>query len=227
LPGGGSLAIEPTRALTAIDVDLGERKGADAKRVTRQANLAALAESARLLRLKGLGGLVVLDSWAAGTTAMRCWPRTSRPSRRTIPAFPMAPSAFRDHGTLHSRAHAARSWISCAAPTARSATAPLAQRLIRRLEAEAVAQPGARLAAACAPAIAAAGRAAWQPAGRTHRARFTIDPDPARPRDRFDVGAARASRSAPSAASRSRPSTARSARAAAADVGPAGWLTGR
>src|SRR5205085_11837263 len=61
LPGGGALAIEPTRALTAIDVDLGERKGADAKRVTRQANLSALTEAARLLRLKGLGGLVVVD----------------------------------------------------------------------------------------------------------------------------------------------------------------------
>lgn len=56
LPGGGTLAIEPTRALTAIDVDLGEQKGADAKRVARRANLAALAEAARLLRLKGLGG---------------------------------------------------------------------------------------------------------------------------------------------------------------------------
>jgi len=61
LPGGGTLAIEPTRALVAIDVDLGERKGADAKRVTRQANLAALTVAARLLRLKGLGGIVVID----------------------------------------------------------------------------------------------------------------------------------------------------------------------
>ena len=61
LAGGGTIAIEPTRALTAIDVDVGSRKGADAKRVTRQANLAALGTAARLLRLKGLGGLVVVD----------------------------------------------------------------------------------------------------------------------------------------------------------------------
>ncbi|HEX5379912.1 MAG TPA: ribonuclease E/G, partial [Phenylobacterium sp.] len=61
LPGGGTLAVEPTRALVAIDVDLGERKGQDAKRITRQANLAALGVAARLLRLKGLGGIVVID----------------------------------------------------------------------------------------------------------------------------------------------------------------------
>jgi Ribonuclease G/E len=61
LPGGGSLAIEPTRALVAVDVDLGERKGQDAKRITRQTNMVALSAAARLLRLKGLGGLVVID----------------------------------------------------------------------------------------------------------------------------------------------------------------------
>src|SRR5258706_4436789 len=61
LPGGGTLSIEPTRALTALDIDLGARKGADAKRVTRQANLVALGAAARLLRLKGLGGIVVID----------------------------------------------------------------------------------------------------------------------------------------------------------------------
>ena len=61
LPGGGSIAIEPTRALVSVDVDLGSGGGRDAKRAARQANLAALAELGRLLRLKALGGLVVID----------------------------------------------------------------------------------------------------------------------------------------------------------------------
>ena len=61
LPGGGVLSIEPTRALVAVDVDLGPRKGPDPKSLLRQLNLSALAETARLLRLKGLGGLVVID----------------------------------------------------------------------------------------------------------------------------------------------------------------------
>ena len=61
LPGGGRIAVEPTRALTAIDVDLGDRPGVDSKRAARAANLAALSEAARLLRLKGLGGLIAID----------------------------------------------------------------------------------------------------------------------------------------------------------------------
>jgi len=61
LPGGGSLAIEPTRALVAVDVDLGAGVGADAKRASRVANFAAINTAARVLRLKGLGGLVVID----------------------------------------------------------------------------------------------------------------------------------------------------------------------
>jgi Ribonuclease G/E len=60
LPGGGSIAVEPTRALTAVDVDLGARTG-DPRRLARAANLQAIAEAARILRLKALGGLVVFD----------------------------------------------------------------------------------------------------------------------------------------------------------------------
>ena len=60
LPGGGSIAIEPTRALTAIDVDLGAA-GGDARQAARRTNLAAIAQAARLLRLKSLGGLIIFD----------------------------------------------------------------------------------------------------------------------------------------------------------------------
>jgi Ribonuclease G/E len=61
LPGGGALAIEPTRALTAIDIDVAAKGGGDSRRAARQVNLTGIAEGARLLRLKGLGGLVVFD----------------------------------------------------------------------------------------------------------------------------------------------------------------------
>lgn len=61
LPGGGSVAIETTRALVAVDVDLGARPGTETKRAARAANFTALGAGARLLRLKGLGGLVVFD----------------------------------------------------------------------------------------------------------------------------------------------------------------------
>jgi Ribonuclease G/E len=60
LPSGGGVAIEPTRALVAIDVDVGAAAG-EARRAATRANREALFAAARLLRLKGLGGPVVFD----------------------------------------------------------------------------------------------------------------------------------------------------------------------
>jgi len=57
-PGGLNLCIETTRALVAVDVDLSET-GAPGS--TLKANLAAIHHTARLLRLKALSGLVVID----------------------------------------------------------------------------------------------------------------------------------------------------------------------
>ncbi|MEI4473326.1 ribonuclease E/G [Frigidibacter sp. MR17.24] len=58
LPGGGSLVIEPTRALIAVDVNT----GADTSLAAGlKANIAAARELPRQLRLRGLGGQVVVD----------------------------------------------------------------------------------------------------------------------------------------------------------------------
>ena len=54
LPGGGSLIIQPTAAFTAIDVNGGGRRALEA-------NLAATGEIARQLRLRRIGGTVVVD----------------------------------------------------------------------------------------------------------------------------------------------------------------------
>jgi Ribonuclease G/E len=56
--GGLNLCIETTRALVAVDVDFSET-GAPGS--TLKANLAAIRHTARLLRLKALSGLVVID----------------------------------------------------------------------------------------------------------------------------------------------------------------------
>jgi Ribonuclease G/E len=62
LPGGGVITIEPTAALTAIDVDAGARKGsADPERFARDLNLEAAAEAMRQLRLRAQGGLAAID----------------------------------------------------------------------------------------------------------------------------------------------------------------------
>jgi ribonuclease E len=62
LPGGGSLIIEQTEALVAIDVNSGTfRVGDDAEETAYQTNLQAAKEIARQLRLRNLGGVVVND----------------------------------------------------------------------------------------------------------------------------------------------------------------------
>lgn len=62
LPGGGTLHITRTRALTAIDVDTSGRvdKGSAAARALA-INRDAVAEMVRQISLRGLGGLFVLD----------------------------------------------------------------------------------------------------------------------------------------------------------------------
>jgi Ribonuclease G/E len=63
LPGGGEIVIETTTACTTVDVDLaGMAAGrGSADRAILETNLRAAAEIARQLRLRSLGGPVVID----------------------------------------------------------------------------------------------------------------------------------------------------------------------
>ncbi len=62
LPSGGSIVIDPTEALVAIDVNSGRTsKNADFEDTIFLANMEAAAELARQLRLRDLGGLIVVD----------------------------------------------------------------------------------------------------------------------------------------------------------------------
>ena len=189
LPGGGTLAIEPTRALTAIDVDLGERKGADSKRVSRAANLAAIALSARLLRLKSLGGLVVIDLVGRGhdakalTAAARAAFAPDNPGVAVEPVGRFGtmqlslPRRSRPVADILAREDGAPSDLS------------LALRLLRRIEAEAEAQPGARLTARAAPPVTAAAQPLAARLAERIGARFALEPDLGRVRESFDIAA--------------------------------------
>lgn len=62
LPSGGSIVIDPTEALTSIDINSARAtKGGDIEETALQTNLEAADEIARQLRLRDLGGLVVID----------------------------------------------------------------------------------------------------------------------------------------------------------------------
>ena len=62
LPSGGSLVIDHTEALVSIDVNSARAtKGSDIEETALQTNLEAVDELARQLRIRDLGGLIVID----------------------------------------------------------------------------------------------------------------------------------------------------------------------
>ena len=62
LPSGGSLIIEHTEALTVIDVNTGKNVGTSSLEETVfRNNLEAADEIARQLRLRDIGGIIVID----------------------------------------------------------------------------------------------------------------------------------------------------------------------
>ncbi len=62
LPSGGAVVIDHTEALVSIDVNSGRAtKGADIEETAFKTNLEAAEEIARQLRLRDLGGLIVID----------------------------------------------------------------------------------------------------------------------------------------------------------------------
>ena len=62
LPSGGSIVIDPTEALVSIDINSARAtKGADIEETALNTNLEAAEEVARQLRLRDVGGLIVID----------------------------------------------------------------------------------------------------------------------------------------------------------------------
>ncbi|NBB78401.1 MAG: Rne/Rng family ribonuclease [Verrucomicrobia bacterium] len=63
LPGGGEIVIEETEALISIDVNTGshKNKNKDGKDFILQVNLEAATEICRQVRLRNIGGLIILD----------------------------------------------------------------------------------------------------------------------------------------------------------------------
>ncbi len=62
LPGGGYLVFDETEALVAIDINTGRHKGGSSQEESiLEVNLEAAEEIARQLRLRNVGGLVVID----------------------------------------------------------------------------------------------------------------------------------------------------------------------
>ncbi len=62
LPSGGSIVIDPTEAMVSIDINSARAtRGSDIEETATQTNLEAADEIARQLRLRDMGGLIVID----------------------------------------------------------------------------------------------------------------------------------------------------------------------
>ncbi|SBT06049.1 fused ribonucleaseE: endoribonuclease; RNA-binding protein; RNA degradosome binding protein [Candidatus Accumulibacter aalborgensis] len=62
LPSGGAIVIDHTEALVSVDVNSGRAtRGADIEETALKTNLEAAEEVARQLRLRDLGGLIIID----------------------------------------------------------------------------------------------------------------------------------------------------------------------
>jgi Ribonuclease G/E len=189
LPGGGRLSIEPTRALVAIDIDLGDRPGTEAKRAARAANLTALGAAARLLRLKALGGIIVFDLVGRGHDAAAVAAAARAAFMSDNPGVAIGPiSKF---GTLElivprQRRPLAEDLLDEAGrPTALTT----AIRLARALEREGRAAPGSRLRAQCDPDAARAFASLVPALNDRLGARFSVDPQPGWPAGRMEIQA--------------------------------------
>jgi len=153
LAGGLDLSVERTRGLIAVDVDF-SRAEAGARAVF-EANRRALKEAARLLRLKGLGGLVVIDLIGKASDHAALLAAAREAFAPDQPGVTIA--GISKLGVLE----LALPWRQTPVverlldpygdPTPRT----VAQRLARTLAAEGRADPGARLVARCAPEVAA------------------------------------------------------------------------
>lgn len=188
LPGGGDIAVETTRALTAVDVDLGAREASDSKRAARQANMAAISVAARVLRLKAVAGIVVFDLVGRGHDGQAL---TTAARNAFAPDNPgVGIGAISKFGTLEMIIPRRAPPILDRLLTQNGAPNPrhVARRLARALEREGRADPGGRLAARCAPAVAEA-FAAELDAGVAERLgrRFVIESRSDWPDDRIEV----------------------------------------
>ena len=187
LPGGGSLAVQRTRALIAVDVDVGGRAGAETTRVTRAANLSALATGARVLRLKGEGGLVVIDLAGRGHDGPALLAAARAAFAPDNPGVAFGPvSRF---GTLELTIPRRRRSVAerLLDGEGRLSEVTLALRLVRTLEREAGADPGARVTARADPDVTEAARAYLKVLSGRFGPRLALVAEPGRPREAFDI----------------------------------------
>lgn len=159
LAGGGSVHVEETHAATVIDVDTGTPVRGSAARAALAANRVAVALIARELRLRNIGGAVVIDFVGLDRRTQRDEVRQTLAN--ALAADPMTPQILGwtrlGHLELH-RPRRARSLADAMLEPNRRTRRPvaLAHEALRQVLREARARPAAHWRIAASPAVAAA-----------------------------------------------------------------------
>jgi ribonuclease E len=163
LPSGGSIVIDRTEALTAIDVNSGRStKAATQEQTALDTNLEAADEVARQLRLRDIGGLVVVDF--IDMRSVRSQKRVEKALRDAMKADKARSSVGRIsenglleinrqriHQTLSLRTH--RTCPSCDGTGRVPSPEMVGLNLLRRIEARAATAPLERVRIALSPEL--------------------------------------------------------------------------
>ena len=165
LPCGGWITIETTEALTAVDVNSGSFiQSGGLEETSLAVNLEAAAEIGRQIRLRGIGGLIVVDFIHLGDGENAARVIETLKQSLSFDRAPLQISPMTEFGIVaitRKRLReplARRTSIACGAcgGTGR-APAPdcVALEILRRVEREAAANPGAELVVTAAPDVVA------------------------------------------------------------------------
>jgi ribonuclease G len=162
LPGGGSLNIETAHAAVLIDVDTGTPEAGSPQRAALAVNLAAAVAIARQIRLRNLGGGIVVDFVGLDRRASRERVRTALAA--ALASDPAAPQLLGwtrlGHFELvrprRGRPPLAEMLLEYRRGAAVKAALTVAYEALRALRREARAQPGRRWLLTVAPDVAAA-----------------------------------------------------------------------
>ncbi|HZE22040.1 MAG TPA: ribonuclease E/G, partial [Desulfobaccales bacterium] len=201
LKSGGYLLLDPTEALTAIDVNTGRFVGRDQLEETiLQTNLEAAGEIARQLRLRNIGGLIVIDFIDLERAAHRdlvyqtLLEAVSRDRAKTT-VLPISSLGLVEMTRQRLRDSLAQTIMEpCESCNGRGlALTPrvLAGDILRQLAAEAREFPGYRLSLAAHPAIIGIldghGAGLLSRLTREHRVEVSLAPQPQFNRDRYEI----------------------------------------
>ncbi len=199
LSGGGSVHLAATRAGTLIDVDTGTPETGSPERTGLMANLAAAAAIARQIRLRNLGGGIVVDFVGMDSRSAREKLRTAfAEALAPDPATPqllgwtrlghfelVRPRRARPLAELLLEPRSGGPLVKTAVTVAREALRAL-RRAVR-------AQPGRQWRLTAAPEVAAALSGPVADAVRQAEQRFArsivIEPDPECERESFQISA--------------------------------------